>query len=247
MLLLYVSMLTVWTAGSTLGVAQAQQPVAQEQWVNPGVSIPPTTDLSKFVKKMDGAIVGTLERVSMVFLDPSDPNTLHTVLTFRMKEWLFGALPERAKTQIDVLLHGGTFVEQNGKRVPKQPTEVARNLTIGAEYFVPIEDGDKFGGGRADRLMLGSSIAMSRLDGGDVVPVVRNMACPIRSSPTPGSRWRCPVRRRARATSSCQRYERQGEDSSESAGAGNRGPTRAERHTIPISRPRRRTVDASTL
>ena len=130
MLLLYVSMLTVWTAGSTLGVAQAQQPVAQEQWVNPGVSIPPTTDLSKFVKKMDGAIVGTLERVSMVFLDPSDPNTLHTVLTFRMKEWLFGALPERAKTQIDVLLHGGTFVEQNGKRVPKQPTEVARNLTI---------------------------------------------------------------------------------------------------------------------
>ena len=79
---------------------------------------------------MDGAIVGTLERVSMVFLDPSDPNTLHTVLTFRMKEWLFGALPERAKTQIDVLLHGGTFVEQNGKRVPKQPTEVARNLTI---------------------------------------------------------------------------------------------------------------------
>jgi len=180
MLLLYVSILTAWATGSAPGITQTQQPAAQEQWINPGVSVPPTTNLSQFVKKMDGAIVGTLERVSMVFLDESDPNTLHTVLTFRVNEWLFGSLTERAEKQIDVLLHGGTFVEENGKRVPKRPTEFGRGLTIGAEYFVPIEDGDKFGSERtgrlmAGRLMLGSAIAMSRLDGGNVIPAVPKM------------------------------------------------------------------------
>jgi hypothetical protein len=175
MSLFYVSILTAWAVGSMPGIAQPQPPAAQEQWVNPGVSIPPTTNLPQFVKKMDGAIVGTLERVSMVFLDASDPNTLHTVLTFRVSEWLFGALPQRAEKLIDVLLHGGTFIEQDGKRVPKRPAEFGRNLTVGAEYFVPIQVGDKFGRERAGRLMIGSSIAMSRLDGEAVTPVVRNM------------------------------------------------------------------------
>ena len=191
MLLLYVSILTAWATGSAPGITQTQQPAAQEQWINPGVSVPPTTNLSQFVEKMDGAIVGTLERVSMVFLDESEPSTLHTVLTFRVNERLFGPTPEQSENQIDVLMHGGTFVEQNGRRVPKRPTEFAGRLAIGAEYFVPIQKGDKFG--KAGRLMVGSALAMSRLDGGTVTPVVRNVtwsnqviAQAKRSSAVPG-------------------------------------------------------------
>jgi len=71
-----------------------------------------------------------------------------------------------------VLLHGGTFVEQDGKRIPRRPAQFVGALAIGAEYFVPIADGGRFR--KAGRLM-GSAITMLRLDGGTVTPVVRNM------------------------------------------------------------------------
>ena len=175
MSLFYISILTAWAVVSTPGIGQPQQATAQEQWVNVGVMIPPTTNLPQFVRKLDGAIVGTLERISMVFLDESDPNTLHTVLTFRVNERLFGTVPEGTQTQIDVLTRGGSFVEENGKPIPKRPAELTRTLVVGAEYFVPIQKGDKFGKEQVGRLLIGSSIAMSRLDGGAVTPVMSRM------------------------------------------------------------------------
>jgi hypothetical protein len=56
-------------------VSQSQQPAAQEQWVSPGVQVPPSTDLTKFVKDIDGAFVGNLERISTVFLDDRNAAT----------------------------------------------------------------------------------------------------------------------------------------------------------------------------
>ena len=172
MSLFLVSILTAWAVGSTPGIGQRQQSTEQEQWVNAGVMVSPTTSLPQFVRTLDGAIVGTLERISMVILDEADLNTLHTVLTFRVNERLFGTVPGSTETQIDVLTRGGSFVEQNGKIIPKRPAEVTRNLAIGAEYFVPLQKGDKFGKELVGHLLIGSSIAMSRLDGRVVTPVM---------------------------------------------------------------------------
>lgn len=130
-------------------------------------------NVAQYTKKIDGAFVGALERTSMVFLDEKNPNTLHTVLTIRVSEWLFGDIPQKGASRIEVLMHGGTYIETNGKRVPKRPAEFAEGLVIGSEYFVPIEIGDKFGKERAGRLMV-DGIAMSRLDASGVAPVVRN-------------------------------------------------------------------------
>jgi hypothetical protein len=149
----------------------------QEHWVNSGVTVEPPTNLTSFTKKFDGAIVGVLEKVSMAFLNEADPNTLHTVLTLRVNEWMFGDELLRKANRVEIFVQGGTFVEVNGKRTPTRPVQYADTLTIGAEYFIPLERGDKFGKERTGRLV-GDLTVMSRLANGDVSPVIRHVRWP---------------------------------------------------------------------
>jgi len=174
----FISVLTVCALLAVPGSSQLPQSAAREQWVNPGVRIPPPTNPSLFVKKIDGAFVGVLERVAPAFLDENDAGSLHTVLTFRVEEWLFGDDWQTTKPRVDVLEHGGTFVEEGGRRIPKRPAETAQLLIVGAEYFVPVQYGGRFGQALAGHLLM-SSAAVSRLDGPDVVPVIRGVTWPL--------------------------------------------------------------------
>ena len=157
--------------------APVPQDIPQEHWVNSGVAVEPPTNLARFTKKYNGAIVGVLERVSMAFLNEADPNTLHTVLTLRVNEWMFGDKLLRKANRVEIFVQGGTFVEVNGKPTPKRPVEYADTLTVGAEYFIPLERGDKFGKERTGRLVGGLTV-MSRLENGDVSPVIRHVRWP---------------------------------------------------------------------
>ena len=157
--------------------ASVPQDKPLEHWVNSGVTVEPPTNLAGFTEKFDGAIVGVLERISMTFLNEADPNTLHTVLTLRVNEWMFGDERLRKANRVEIFVQGGWFVEVDGKRTPNRPVEYADTLTVGAEYFIPLERGDKFGKERTGRLV-GDLTVMSRLENGDVSPVIPHVRWP---------------------------------------------------------------------
>jgi hypothetical protein len=141
-----------------------------------GVSVEPTSNLNDFVRKTDSAFVGTLEKTSVAFVDSAREH-LYTVLTFRVVEWLYGnQSAPGVPVVVDVLSPGGMYVEKAGNRTPTRPSKQSQELKVGAEYFVPLESGDKFGAATTGKQMVASPLAMTLLEGTRVSPALKNSA-----------------------------------------------------------------------
>jgi len=140
-----------------------------------GVLVEPTSNLSDFVNKTDSAFVGTLEKTSVALVG-SAQERLFTVLTFRIVEWLYGKQAVPISAVVEVLAPGGHYLEKDGKRTPTRPSKESEELKVGAQYFVPLESGDKFGPATVGKQMVASSLALTLLEGSRVLPALKNSA-----------------------------------------------------------------------
>jgi hypothetical protein len=163
------TLLTAFIIAATGLVAQTkQEPV--EHWVNPGIGAGAPRDVAKFIAGADGMFVGRLEGVSIAFID-KEQKLLITTLRFAPTEWIKRSA-HATDNKIDVLTSGGTYVEVGGRRSARKPAEVADALQRGAEYLVTVDYEERPGLAWTGRHILIGKDAFSRLDGGDVRPVL---------------------------------------------------------------------------
>jgi hypothetical protein len=183
------TVLTVFMTVAT-GLAAQRQPEPVEHWYNPGVGAGAPRDVAKFIASADGMFVGRLEGVSVAFID-KEQKLLITTLRFAPTEWIKRSA-HATDNKIDVLTTGGTYVEVDGRRSARKPADIAKDLQHGAEYLVAVEYEDRPNLAWTGQHTLIGEDAFSRLDGGDVRPVLPSnwlqavLAQAPRTLPAPG-------------------------------------------------------------